>query len=149
MMTGDHRGFAPTISNLLHNHVLSKGFTIMTHAKPQEENVIFCDLSVFTDAQREQHMTLANELFTAVTDIQESDEGYALRMPDDAGIILKMAEFINDDRRCCAFIHFGMDIKAYGKGIWLTLKGGADVKAAIRAELLSLIPDEIASKAGL
>jgi hypothetical protein len=121
----------------------------MSNTTPQEENAIFCDLSVFTDEQREQHTRLAQELFGAVTELREADEGYALRLPDDTGIISKIAAFINDDRHCCAFIHFGMEVEPFGKGIWLTLKGGADVKAAIKEEMISLIPDNVTTAAGL
>lgn len=115
----------------------------------QEENAIFCDLSVFTDEQREQHTQLAQELFGAATELREADDGYAVRLPDDTGIIPKIADFINDDRRCCAFIYFGMEVEPFGKGIWLTLKGGADVKAAIREDIISLVPDSITKAAGL
>lgn len=121
----------------------------MNNTKPQTELVIFCDLSVFTDEERTRHMQVSQELFAAITEIQESDAGYALRLPDEAGMILKIADFINDDRRCCAFIHFGMEVEPNSNAIWLTLKGGADVKAAIRGDIGNLIPEQIATKAGL
>ena len=121
----------------------------MSNTTPKEDNAIFCDLSVFTNEQREQHTQLAQELFGAAIELRESDEGYAVRLPDATGIIPKIADFINDDRRCCAFIHFGMEIEPFGRGIWLTLKGGADVKAAIKEDIISNVPDNIITAAGL
>jgi hypothetical protein len=88
-------------------------------------------------------------LFATVTEVQVADDGYALCLPDNMDSILKAAEFINDDRRCCAFIHFGIEVVPYGKGIWLTLKGDEEVQAAIKAEMISLIPDAVAAQAGL
>ena len=119
----------------------------MSNGQQQEESLIFCDMSVFTDEERDRHMSLAGEIFSKVSEVRESEDGYALRLPDEDGIILKLADFINDDRNCCTFIHFGIDIEAYGKGICLLLKGDtADAKSAIKGELLGLVPDEIAGK---
>ena len=117
----------------------------MSDIQKQEENsLIFCDLSVFTDEERDRHMQLAQELLSKVSELRESDDGYFLRLPGEEGIILKMADFINDDRKCCQFIHFGIDIEAHGKGFWLILKGDtADAKSAIKGELLEFIPDSL------
>ena len=109
----------------------------------QENSLIYCDLSVFTDEEREHHMQVVQDLFSKVSEMRESEDGYALRLPDEEGIIMKMADFINDDRKCCAFINFGMEIEAQGKGVWLTLKGNAEVKTAIQGEILGMIPDTI------
>lgn len=119
----------------------------MAEIQKQEESLIFCDMSVFTDKDRQRHMSVAGEIFSKVSELKETNEGYALRLPDEEGIILKMADFINDDRKCCAFIHFGIDIEAHNKGIWLTLKGNtADAKEAIKGELLGFLPDTIQTK---
>lgn len=111
---------------------------------PENDNQIICDLSVLAYEEREQHMQLTQEIFAKVSEVQETDIGYALRLPDEDGIILKLAAFINDDRRCCQFIHFDLTVKSYSKGIWLTLKGDSDeAKAAIQGELIDLIPDGV------
>ena len=109
----------------------------------QDKSLIFCDLSVFTDTEREHHMQVAQELFAKTIELRESEDAYALRLPDEDGIILKMAEFIQDDRKCCAFINFGIDIEPQGKGIWLLLKGGAEVKEAIKSDVLEFLPDSL------
>jgi len=109
-----------------------------------QDNLIVCDLSVFTDEKRDSHMKQAYGLFSKVTELRESDKGYALRLPDEENVILTMAQFINDDRRCCQFINFGIEVESFNKGIWLTLKGDTDeAKAAIHGELIGLVPDNI------
>lgn len=115
----------------------------MSDVEKSAEIVIACDLSVFTDAERENHMRDAHNLFAEVTEIYERPDGYALRLPDSEGMLGRIAAFINDDRRCCPFIHFGMEVEPQSKAIWLTLKGNAEVKAAIHEELVSLTPDDI------
>ncbi|MEL6406541.1 MAG: hypothetical protein AAFR81_19385 [Chloroflexota bacterium] len=113
---------------------------------PKNGNQIICDLSIFTDEDREQHMQLGQEIFAKVCEVQETDSGYALRLPDEDGIILKLAAFINNDRRCCQFIHFDLTVKSYSKGIWLTMKGDSDeAKATIQGELMGLVSDSVSN----
>ena len=118
----------------------------MTDNTQQDTIEIACDLTVFTDEERERHMQVVHDLFAKVMAAYEADDGYKLRLPDEVGIVMMMADFINDERRCCPFIHFGIEVEAGSKAIWLLLKGGADVKAAIKGEVLEMLPDNVMVK---
>lgn len=107
------------------------------------EQTLVCNLSVFTHTKRQQHMIHAHNLFAQVEAIHETNTGYSLKLPDTETIIIEIATFINDDRRCCPFIHFGMEIKPNSKGIYLLLSGNDTVKTAIKAELFDLLPPHL------
>lgn len=121
----------------------------MSNPKVQEEAVIACDLSVFTDAQRNQHMADSQKLFSKVYEVQELSDGYALRLPDEKGMLSLIADFINDDSLCCPFFHFTMEVEPYRRGIWLKLGGSAEIKQLVAAEMSGLLNSEVATAAGL
>lgn len=108
----------------------------------QHDN-LFCDLTIFTDEERQQHLNDAEQLLAQVIAVESSAMGYALRFSDTPQIIQQIAQFISEDRKCCPFIHFSMDVEANGAGIWLHLKGDTAVKQAIKSEFFSSLPDHL------
>jgi hypothetical protein len=106
---------------------------------PEQTEVIACDLSAFTDAQREHHLALAQKLLEAVFEIHKLPDGYALRLPDEPGILFEIADFINDDRLCCAFIRFGLEVEPGLGAIWLKLRSAAAAEAFISDEIGGLL----------
>lgn len=121
----------------------------MSNPKAQEEVIIACDLSAFTDTQRDQHMADSQKLFSKVYEVQELSDGYALRLPDEEGILSLIADFINDDSLCCPFFRFTMEVEPYRRGIWLKLGGSEEVKQFVAAEMSGLLNESIATAAGL
>ena len=81
--------------------------------------------------------------------MRELPDGYALRLPDEDRMLFKIADFIHDDRLCCPFFHFGLEVEPFGQGIWLTLRGGENIKPFILAELGHFLNDPVAAAVGL
>jgi hypothetical protein len=121
----------------------------MSNPKQEQETVIACDLTVFTEEQREQHITLAGEIFAAVDKVGELADGYTFRLPGDSAMVFKLAEFIRDERLCCPFWTFGVTLEPPGGAIWLQLTGPDGAKQAVVAELVGLLDTEVAATAGL
>ena len=113
--------------------------------------VIACDMTVFTDEQRESHLADAVKLFAKVQEVVDMPDGFALSLPDENGILLLLARFIRDERLCCPFIHFGLEVEANRGAIWFKLSGKDGIKPFIAAEMMDYIPDDVknASNASL
>jgi hypothetical protein len=60
-------------------------------------------------------------------------DGYGFRLPTDSAMLLKVAEYIANERLCCAFLHFTVDVGSNGEPLWLCLTGGEGVKEYIRS----------------
>jgi len=100
--------------------------------------VIACDLTAIPAEQREQHNATAEQLFAAVTEIRELPNGYAFRLPEAPGTLLKAAEFVNLERLCCPFFSFTLEIEPQGGPLWLKLTGPEGVKQFLRSEFAPL-----------
>ena len=103
----------------------------------EQTAAIACDLSAIPAEERERHATSGEQLFATVQEVLELADGYALRLPTTSDILLKAARFIANERLCCPFFSFGLEVEASGGPLWLQLKGAAGVKQFIEAELLS------------
>lgn len=98
------------------------------------ETPLVCDLSVLDPPTRAAHLALAAALFgDAVQDRQELSNGYAFQFAsaDYQGVVA----FIANERRCCPFIRFELDIAANDGPVIMRMTGRPGVKASIAAEL--------------
>ena len=102
-----------------------------------------CDLFALTDAEREHHVAMSTALFGSMAEARELEHGYAMRLPDAPDTLLKLADFIALDRKCCPFFHFRVDVEPHGGPVWLTITGADGVKEPLKAELLGLLPDDV------
>ena len=98
---------------------------------------IACDLNAIPPEERAQHAADAEQLFLTVQEVVELENGYALRLPATSNSLIKAAEFIANERLCCPFFTFGLEIVANNGPLWLQLKGSDGVKQFIEAEILS------------
>jgi hypothetical protein len=98
--------------------------------------VIACNLSAIAPEQRERHTVIAEQLFGAVQETQELPDGYAFRLPETSEMLLKAAEFVSNERLCCSFFNFTLEIEPQGGPLWLKLRGSEQVKQFIQAEFL-------------
>ncbi len=121
----------------------------MTDAPTEMDETFACDLNALTPQERDHHVALAQTLFGSLVDARELENGYALRLPDAPDTLATVADFIAHDRRCCPFFSFGVEVGAHGGPIWLRITGARGVKQAFVAELGDLVPDAIASAAGM
>lgn len=96
---------------------------------------IACNLDVFTPAEREQHLQDAQQVMSRRLESVELPDGYAFRYAADGDIVRLLGAFIDDERKCCPFFHFALEIEPGSETVWLKLTGSDDVKAFIAAEM--------------
>jgi len=96
-----------------------------------EPQPIACDLTVFPTSVRAGLAASVPDLFGAVQTVQELTNGYAFQFPNEPGMVLRVAHFIEHERQCCSFYTFGLEIEPNGGPIWLRLTGSEEVKQFI------------------
>lgn len=94
---------------------------------------IACDLSALSADERERRGTVDTQLRAAVQQMRDLRDGYAFRFPLE--VYRLAADFIDLERRCCPFIHFGLDLEPDADALWLRLTGRPGVKEFLQAEL--------------
>jgi hypothetical protein len=104
---------------------------------------IACDMQAISAEQREPHEERAKSLFAAVQAVQELPDGYALRLPDDTPTLNNAILFLVNERRCCPFFRFTLDLEPEHGPVWLRMTGGEEVKAFLVGEMLSLMPPNV------
>ena len=93
-----------------------------------------CNVSAIAPEQRAAHQALATRLFTAA--VQETvglADGYALRFMaehyDD------LAAFVANERRCCPFLAFVLEVTPDQGPLWLRITGPDDAKVILQGML--------------
>lgn len=101
-----------------------------------QDNSIFCNMDVFTPAERESHIQTTTQLFQTVQSIYEAQNGYEFIFPGPNGSesIAVFAEFIYNERRCCPFLEFTLKIAPNDKPISLFLTGPEGTREFLREE---------------
>jgi hypothetical protein len=94
-----------------------------------------CKMDAIETDKRPQHIATARHLFSAVSEIKELTDGYAFRLPNEADVLVKVAEFISLERLCCPFFDFTLEVEREGGRVWLQLTGREGVKPFIQAEI--------------
>lgn len=93
-----------------------------------------CDMNVFTPTQHDDHVQSTAHLFEAVQRIQEVENGYRFTFPNETELILNIAEFISNERLCCPFLKFTLNVTRNSESISLTLVGPEGTQEFLRAE---------------
>jgi hypothetical protein len=99
------------------------------------ESSLACDLTALDEAQRERHQCVTQQLFTSIQEVKDLADGYALRLPPEASLLLLAAEFITRERLCCPFFDFALKVRREGGPLWLSITGREGVKQFIAMEL--------------
>ena len=91
-------------------------------------------------AERAGHFALAARLFgegarerRALAGDAGGAEGYAFRF--DVEELGDVARFVGNERRCCPFLTFALEVPAGEGALWLRLTGPAGARAFLDAEL--------------
>jgi hypothetical protein len=96
--------------------------------KNTQELPIACDLTAIPLEAREQHVTVGVQIFQAVEEVQELPNGYAFRFGNEPGMLMALANFVENERHCCAFYSFVIEVEPGHGPLWLRLTGGKGVK---------------------
>jgi len=91
-------------------------------------------MDVFTAAQRDLHIQCTTQLIQQVQGIQEVENGYEFSFPDETEMLSKIAEFISNERLCCTFLKFTLNVNPTGEPISLLLTGPTGTQEFLRAE---------------
>ena len=114
----------------------------------QQLSSFACDMTAIDPSDRPRHLDLIHELFLAVESVDELADGYAFRFRSDADVLMKCAEFIANERRCCPFFGFELAVEPEDGAIWLRLRGSDGVKPFIVAEIGGALSNSVAEAAG-
>jgi hypothetical protein len=96
--------------------------------------LFYCNMLALSPAQRTAHQELIGRLFgSLVQETRELPDGYAYRF--DGEHYPLVAEFITNERLCCPFLTFSLNVSPHGGPLWLQLTAEGDVKPFLREEL--------------
>jgi len=95
---------------------------------------LVCNMDVFTSAQREAHIQTTTDLIQALQSVQEVKNGYEFTFPNETEFITKIAEFISNERLCCPFLKFTLNILSNREPLSLSLTGPIGIQEFLRAE---------------
>jgi hypothetical protein len=91
-------------------------------------------MDVFTPAQRESHIQTTAQLSQAVRRVQEVENGYEFTFPNETEFISRIAEFISNERLCCPFLKFTLNVVSNSEPVSLSLVGPIGTQEFLRAE---------------
>lgn len=93
-----------------------------------------CVPGAIDPAERAGHFELIAHLFGSLAERREAlPDGYAFRFPADA--LEQVARFVANERRCCPFLRFVLELPPGGDALWLRLTGPEGTAALLDAEL--------------
>lgn len=93
---------------------------------------IACSLTASERVTRAEEI---DDLFTGIQQIQELDDGYALRFPGTSTWPQRALNFIQGERSCCLFFTFELIFLPNEGPIWLHIRGPEGVKEMIKDSL--------------
>ena len=93
------------------------------------ETPLACKLATPELAQRVA--ALESEVFNAILETRELEDGYGFRFPEGDEWIQKLTEFVVFERECCSFFRFELVVEPERGPLWLNLRGGPEVKTFI------------------
>jgi hypothetical protein len=109
------------------------GFLCVSRAHGTEQPFA-CNLKALNQDERISHKELSRQLFSSVVQRKEISDGYSFRINPDKTSMLRVAEWVNLEAKCCPFFRFQIDVDGQDGTLWLTLKGREGVKKFIELE---------------
>ena len=100
----------------------------------KNEPFLACHLSAIPQEQRAAHEATVRRIFAATQEVRELSMGYALRLPNETTILQDMVTYISNERLCCPFFHFTLEIEPEQGPVWLSLTAAVDVKDFLVSE---------------
>jgi hypothetical protein len=101
---------------------------------PASDLPLACVPDAIPTAERPLHFALLARLFEeAARERRELAGGYAFRF--DADALDDVARFVANERRCCPFLAFTLELAPSGGPLWLRLTGPAGTRAFLDLEL--------------
>jgi hypothetical protein len=102
---------------------------------PEHQSPFACNLNGLTAAERVRHFgQLGPALRSLKTGVRELKDGYEFRFPADTKTITMLAEWIEQERRCCPFFDIDLRIEKEGGPVSMRLTGREGTKKFIEAD---------------
>jgi hypothetical protein len=123
---------------------------MLTDQTTQSEAIIACTPDAIPADKRERWMEIGMQVYAAVEEVRELPDGYACRLPSDADMLLKAAEYVSLDRLCCAFVRWALVIEPNDGPLWLHITGAEGTKELMRNtfETTTMLDERVAEAAG-
>jgi hypothetical protein len=100
----------------------------------QSPTPIACDPSAIPADARDTHLALAARLvFQDYQERRELPDGYAWRFAAEQ--YEEVAAYVANERRCCPFFTFTLEVGPAGGPVWLRVTGDDAIKAYLQSEL--------------
>lgn len=110
--------------------------------KLNEAQSLACDLTAIPADAREEHVISAPQLFALAQEVQDLPNGFAIRFLNEQGRFLALAKFIENERLCCPFFNFTLELEPNNGPLWLRLTGAEGVKEILQITLFENIEDK-------
>lgn len=105
-----------------------------------------CVPAAIPAAERSPHFALARKLFIELAkERRELPSGYAFRF--EASELEALSRFIANERKCCPFMTFELDVAPASGPLWLRMTGPEGTRAVLDAEL-NLSSNDLSSGCG-
>ena len=99
------------------------------------ESPFACNRTALDAATRKRHFDeLSPALRARHKSIRELPDGFAFEFAPDQATYRMLAEWVDNERRCCPFFDIDLRLDREGGAMWLRLTGRTGVKEFIRAE---------------
>lgn len=91
-----------------------------------------CDLTVFDPVQAAEHSDALATWRAAIVSRRELDDGFEFGFEYRAETLVALAAFVTNERRCCPFFDFAIELPAAG-GLRFRMTGPAGAREILRA----------------
>ncbi len=86
------------------------------------------------------HLAEGRRLLAAAIERQELADGWAVRLPNDDEMMLAVARWSVDERRCCPFFTFVIEREPAAGALWIRVRGPEGAKAVVEEMLTEMGP---------
>jgi hypothetical protein len=120
------------------------------HHAPTSSPIV-CTPNTVPAAKKARWLELGRWLYASVDALEELPGGYACRLPNDAETLVRAAEYVSLDRRCCRFLTWHLRIEPDEGAVWLWITGPEGTKELCRSnfETTDLVREHVVRAAGL
>lgn len=108
-------------------------FYNMSEIQCNSTSEVACNLMAFNTEERSHYHQLRTELTTNLT-FEKITGGYAFLYPNQSSTLVKLAEWISYENRCCPFINFSLHVNGISEIIRVELTGAEDIEKLLRIE---------------
>jgi hypothetical protein len=111
---------------------------------------IACDVNAVPAERRDRWVEIGRQVFAAVEEVRELPDGYRFRVPTSSAMLLQVAEYVSNERLCCGFLRFQVEVEPAQGPVWLQLTGAEGAKGYMRTVFAAsrLLDEDVARTAG-